>query len=164
MIDTEIDKLTNSIENAFTGERFLTDVILATQQEIEPTVWQFDWRKEIKKAHTSLYKLITKGNEHIIQGLLSISDGHNHIFLNLIENAHVNKGQNKIYTGVADNLFAFACKVSFEKQYDGFVVFDSKTALIEHYQQKLFAKRLGGLRLYIDTDAALRLLNQYYND
>ncbi|MFN8357836.1 MAG: hypothetical protein U0Y10_25475 [Spirosomataceae bacterium] len=143
---------------------FLTDVITVTQHEIDPTAWQFDWQKEIRKNNTAVYKLITKGNQHIIQGLLSISDGQDHIFLNLIENAHFNKGQNKIYTGVAGNLFAFACKVAFEKQYDGFVVFDSKTALIEHYQQKLSAKRLGGLRLYIDTSAALQLLNQYYND
>lgn len=111
-----------------------------------------------------MYKLITQGNESIIQGLLSISDGTDHVFMNLIENAPFNKGQNKVYTGVAGNLIAFACKTSFEKGYDGFVVFDSKTALMKHYEEKLFAQRLVGLRMYLDTTEALRLLNQYYDE
>jgi hypothetical protein len=164
MISIEIDRLTHSIENAFTGERFLTDVLVVSKKEIIATDWQFDWHKEINKAANSVYKLVTRGNDTIIQGLLSISDGNDHIFMNLIENASFNKGQNKVYTGVAGNLMAFACKFSFEKGYDGFVVFDAKTALIKHYQEALYAKRLGGLRMYLDTNAAMRLLNQYYND
>jgi hypothetical protein len=164
MIEIEIDKLTNSIENAFTGERFITDVLTVNKKEIISTDWQFDWEKEVNKWSTQVYKLVTKGNESIIQGLLSVSDGKDHIFMNLIENAHFNKGQNKVYIGVAGNLIAYACKISFEKGYDGFVVFDSKTALIKHYEEHLFAKRLGGLRMYIDSSAALRLLNQYYNE
>jgi hypothetical protein len=60
-------------------------------------------------------------------------------------------------------LVAYACKISLESGYDGYVVFDSKTALIEHYMDKLHAKRLGGLRMYIDTSAAFRLIDKYFN-
>jgi hypothetical protein len=163
MIDVEIDKLTNSIENAFTEERFLTDILPVKFSEIVEKNWLFDWKKENNKSGCKVFKLVTRGNEEVIQGLLSISDGKDHIFMNLLESASFNKGQNKVYLGVAGNLVAYACKVSFDTGYDGYVVFDSKTALIEHYEEKLHAKRLGGLRMYIDTVAAFRLLDQYFN-
>lgn len=163
MIDIEIDKLTNSIENAFTEERFLTDVLPVKINEINPADWVFDWIKEISNPKKQVYKLVTKENHNIIQGLISISDGTDHIFMNLLENAQFNKGKNKVYNGVAGNLIAFACKIAFEKNYDGFVVFDAKTALMQHYQDTLHAKKLGGLRMYIDTIAAFRLLDKYYN-
>jgi hypothetical protein len=163
MIDVEIDKLTNSIENVFTEERFLTDILPVKFSEIVEKNWLFDWKKENNKSGCKVFKLVTRGNEEVIQGLLSISDGKDHIFMNLLESASFNKGQNKVYLGVAGNLVAYACKVSFDTGYDGYVVFDSKTALIEHYEEKLHAKRLGGLRMYIDTVAAFRLLDQYFN-
>lgn len=163
MIDTEIDKLTNSIENAFTEERFLTDILPVKISEIVEKDWLFDWKKELGKSGCKIYKLVTRGNEDVIQGLLSISDGKDHIFMNLLESATFNKGKNKVYLGVAGNLVAYACKVSFDAEYDGYVVFDSKTALIEHYEEKLHAKKLGGLRMYIDTIAAFRLLDNYFN-
>lgn len=163
MIDIEIDKLTNSIENAFTEERFLTDVLPIKINEINSADWVFDWKKEISNPKKQVYKLVTKENHNIIQGLISISDGTDHIFMNLLENAQFNKGKNKVYNGVAGNLIAFACKIAFEKDYDGFVVFDAKTALTQHYQDTLHAKKLGGLRMYIDTIAAFRLLDKYYN-
>jgi hypothetical protein len=163
MIDAEIDKLTNSIENAFTEERFLTDVLPVKLNEIIAEEWLFDWKKEIRKVDCKVFKLVTRGNESVIQGLLSFLDGKDHIFMNLLESASFNKGQNKVYLGVAGNLVAYACKISLDLGYDGYVVFDSKTALIEHYQEKLHAKRLGGLRMYIDTTAAFRLLDKYFN-
>lgn len=47
-IDIEIDKLTNSIENAFSGDSFETDLTLITKEDLKPikkgNVWQFDWR------------------------------------------------------------------------------------------------------------------------
>jgi hypothetical protein len=160
MIDAEIDKLTNSIENAFTEERFLTDILPVKLNEIIAEEWLFDWKKEIRKVDCKVFKLVTRGNESVIQGLLSFLDGKDHIFMNLLESASFNKGQNKVYLGVAGNLVAYACKISLDL---GYVVFDSKTALIEHYQEKLHAKRLGGLRMYIDTTAAFRLLDKYFN-
>ncbi len=163
MLDVEIDKLTNSIENAFTEERFLTDILPIKNEEIIEKDWLFDWKKENNKSGCKVSKLVTRGNENVIQGLLSISDGKDHIFMNLLESASFNKGQNKVYLGVAGNLVAYACKISLESGYDGYVVFDSKTALIEHYMDKLHAKRLGGLRMYIDTSAAFRLIDKYFN-
>lgn len=98
----------------------------------------------------------------IIQGLLSIEDKNDHIFMHLIESAKFNKGKNKVYLGVPGNLVAFACKVSVEKGYEGFIAFDAKTALIKHYVQTLHATHFRGLSMYIETSAALKLISQYF--
>ena len=98
----------------------------------------------------------------IIQGLLCIEDKKDHIFLHLLESAKFNKGKQKVYLGVAGNLVAFACKISFEKGYEGFVAFDSKTALIKHYEQTLGATHFRGQRMFIETRAATQLVAKYF--
>jgi len=82
--------------------------------------------------------------------------------MHLIESAKFNKSQNKVYLGVPGNLVAFACKVSVEMGYEGFIAFDAKTALIKHYQDTLHATHFRGLRMFIETNAALRLIKQYF--
>ena len=79
-INEKIDKLTNSIENAFTGERFLTDILPVSLSEIITKDWAFDWKAEINAKDRQTFKLVTRGNESIIQGLISISDGKDHIY------------------------------------------------------------------------------------
>jgi len=90
-------------------------------------------------------------NPTIIQGLLSIEDKEDHVFMHLIESSKFNKGIDKVYFGVPGNLVAFACKISFDKGYLGFLAFDAKTALIKHYQETLHATYFRGLRMYIET-------------
>jgi hypothetical protein len=80
----------------------------------------------------------------------------------LIESAKFNKGKNKAYIGVPGNLVAYACKVSVDKGYDGFLAFDAKTILIKHYEQSLGATHFRGRRMFIETSAALRLISQYF--
>ena len=160
-----IDKLTNSIENTSTGEVFDTVVEQLTIKDlnrIPKSDWQFDWAKEIKDKTKEVYKLTTVNNPTIIQGLLSLEDKQDHIFMHLLESSKFNKGKNKIYLGVPGNLVAFACKISVDKGYQGFLAFDAKTALIKHYQETLHATHFRGLRMFIDTNAALRLISQYF--
>jgi hypothetical protein len=160
-----IDKLTNSIENTSTGEVFDTVVVQLTIKDlnrIPKSDWQFDWAKEIKDKTKEVYKLTTVNNPTIIQGLLSLEDKQDHIFMHLLESSKFNKGKNKIYLGVPGNLVAFACKISVDKGYQGFLAFDAKTALIKHYQETLHATHFRGLRMFIDTNAALRLISQYF--
>lgn len=163
----EVDKLTNSIENALTGEIFDTEISRLSSKDnrrIKKTDWLFDWKKELKDASKEVYKLTTVNNPTIIQGLLSIEDKQDHLFMHLIESSNFNKGQDKVYVGVPGNLVAYACKVAFERGYQGFVAFDSKTALIEHYQQMLGATHFRGLRMFIETTAATKLVKQYFKD
>lgn len=166
-LDFIIDKLTNSIENTSTTEVFDTEIVRLTTiniKQIKETDWQFKWHKELKDKTKEVYKLTTVNNPTIIQGLLSIEDKKDHIFMHLIESAKFNKGKNKVYLGIPGNLIAFACKVSVDKGYEGFLAFDAKTALIKHYEQSLHATHFRGLRMFIETSAALKLISQYFKN
>ena len=164
-LDFIIDKLTNSIENTLTGEVFDTEIVRLKKvdsKQIKETNWQFDWHKELDDKTKQVYKLTTVNNPNIIQGLLSIEDKQDHMFMHLVESAKFNKGKGKVYFGVPGNLVAFACKVSVDKGYDGFLAFDAKSALIKHYQESLHATHFRGIRMFIETSAALRLISQYF--
>jgi hypothetical protein len=115
---------------------------------------------ELKSSLKAVFKLFTVNNSGIIQGLIAVEDKKDHIFLHLLEGAKFNKGKNKLYLGVAGNLAAFACRISFDKGYEGFVAFDSKTALIEHYEKSLGATHFRGQRMFIETRAAAQLGRQ----
>ena len=100
-LDFVIDKLTNSIENTSTGEVFDTEIVrlfIKNINQIKKADWQFDWESEIKDKSKEVYKLTTINNPNIIQGLLSIEDKQDHIFMHLIENAKFNKNKNKVKT------------------------------------------------------------------
>ena len=163
--DIEIDKLTRSIENAVSGDSFKTEVIkltLADIRKLKKTNWLFDWKIEAKNVDKKVYKLVIVDNPDIVQGLVSLQDRGDHIFLSLIESNKFKRGANKVYLGVPGNLFAFACKVSFDKGYGGYVSFESKTKLKVHYQQMLGAHFLFGNFMAIDTNAAAKLIEQYF--
>ena len=83
--------------------------------------------------------------------------------MHLIESAPFNKGKNKVYTGVPGNLVAFACKLSFQRGFEGYLSFLSKTNLIDHYEKTLGAINAGGQLMVINTAAALRLTNKYFD-
>lgn len=164
-LDFEVDKLTNSIENLVTGEVFDTEVTrlsLINKRQIKKAEWQFDWQKELIDRTKEVYKLTTVNNPSIIQGLLSIEDKQDHVFMHLIESSSFNKGRGKVYVGVPGNLVAFACKASMQRGYEGFLAFDAKTELIAHYAQTLHATHFRGLHMFIGTSAAQRLINQYF--
>lgn len=124
----------------------------------------FDWREESKHLDREIFKLTILGNVHIIQGLACISDFKDHIYLYLIESAPFNLGKSKLYKGVPGNLIAFACKLSLDKGYDGFVAFTAKTKLIDHYEKSLGATHVGGHKMIIYPDAALKLIRKYFNE
>ncbi len=166
-LDFEVDKLTNSIENAISGEVFDTLTVKLKPEDgksIKKVEWVFNWNNELKDKTKQVYKLTTVSNPTIIHGLISLTDKGDHIYMHLIENAKFNKGKNKLYKGVAGNLVAFGCKMSFEKNYDGVVSFIAKTQLVTHYEQTLGAKLFGGNRMFIDTKEAFILTTKYFKD
>jgi hypothetical protein len=166
-LDFEIDKLTHSIENAASGEVFMTEIILLSTEDLQSITkqngWKFNWKKEFADSNKQVYKLVIVGQAEI-QGLLSVSIKTDHVFMNLLENAPFNIGKNKRYSGTAGNLVAYACKMSFLLGYDGYVAFDAKSRLIVHYQQSLGAVLIGGQRMIIETQSAIQLIARYYPD
>lgn len=164
-IDIEIDKLTRSIENVISGDVFDTELILLNSNntnELKKYEWLFDWYAQLELNDREIYKLVINGNSEVIQGLVSLTDRGDHIYMNLIESSKFNRGKNKIYYGVPGNLVAHACKISFEKGYGGFVAFDAKTKLIKHYEETIFATHFKGTRMFIGNTSALRLVTQYF--
>ena len=164
-VDIIIDKLTRSIENAISGDSFKTEVLKLTPDDlktIKKEDWLFDWKSEAKNKGKIIYKLVIVHNQNIIQGLVSLQDKGDHIYMHLIESSKFNRGAKKIYLGIPGNLVAFACKLSFDKGYQGFIAFDAKSSLIKHYQKSLYATHFRGLRMFIETNAALRLISQYF--
>lgn len=119
-------------------------------------------RSELLDNTKEVFKLTIPHNPKVIQGLLSLSLEPDHVYMHLLENAPFNIGQNKLYEGVAGNLVAYACKISFQHGYDGFVSFTAKTRLIDHYQKTLGAYTLGGHRMIIPTASARILIDNYF--
>ncbi len=165
-LNIEIDKLTNSIINTISGDSFQTEINGISKADLnqitKKTGWKFNWTAEFKMADRKIYKLTIKGNSKIIQGVASISDYNDHFYLHLVESAPFNFGKNKLYEGVPGNLFSFACKQSLEKGYEGFVSFQSKTQLINHYEKSLGAVHVGGHKMIIFPHAAKRLIRKYF--
>lgn len=164
--DFVVDKLNNSITNRISGDSLMTEVLLLTAVDVKKinkkNGWLFDWKKEFESQEKEIYKLVILRNESIVQGLASISIKPDHIFLNLIESAKFNRGENKLYEGVSGNLVAFACRLSFQRGHDGFVAFHAKTQLINHYEKSLKVIHHGNQLMIIDTVAAKELVNQYF--
>ncbi len=84
--------------------------------------------------------------------------------MDLLENAPFNLGRSKLYEGVAGNLVAYACKISFQHGFDGYVSFTAKTRLVEHYQKTLNAITFGGQLMIINTLAANILVDKYFKN
>ncbi len=167
-LDFIIDKLTNSVENILTGDSFHTDITLVSVADLKTITkkngWAFDWKYELKQPEREVYKLTIVNNSTIIQGLISIEVRSSHIYMHLIESAPFNKGKTKVYAGVPANLVAFACRLSFQRGFEGNVSFFSKTQLIDHYIKTLGAFHFGGRIMIIDTTAALTLIGKYFKN
>ena len=164
LINIEIDKLTNSIENRITGDRFDTQILKIDKKDISKlkSGWNFDWRSECN-SESEVYKLIIENNKSVIQGLISLSVKQGFVYIELIESADFNIGRNKVYYGVAGNLFAFACKLSWDNGNYGYIAFNAKTNLIKHYIETLGAKQIGNSnQLIVEPEEALILISKYY--
>ena len=97
-----------------------------------------------------------------ILGLLSLKDIKDElrIHINLIEISEKNRGQGKKYDRIAGCLIAYACELSFDKSYDGFVSLVPKTRLINHYC-KHYGFEQYGRQLGLGYEASINLIKKY---
>jgi len=165
-LDFEIDKITESIECAKTGESFETLVLPIEKADLKEATkkngWKFDWKLEFNVPKRLVYKLVKKQETEIIQGIVSFEKDDGFVKMPLIETAPFNFGKSKKHQGVCGNLVAYGCKWSIELGFDGVLSFISKTDLIEHYIKTLGAVHLGGQRMAIFEDKAAILVNNYF--
>ncbi|TPG33435.1 hypothetical protein [Flavobacterium pectinovorum] len=161
-----IDKLTDSILNTISGDSFQTEVSRITSVDLKTVLkkngWNFDWKSQFNDIQKEVYKLTIVNNSNIVQGAISITIEQDHVYMNLLESSPFNVGKNKLYEGVSGNLVAFACKVSFQKGFDGFVAFTAKTNLIKHYEENLGAFHFKNQRMIIETEASKKLVKKYF--
>jgi len=166
ILDFKIDKLTDSILNRISGDSFRTEVSLVTKSDLKSISklkgWSFDWKFEFNQIDREVYKLTITDNNEIIQGLISLAVKSDYVYMFLLESAPFNIGRNKLYEGVPGNLVAFACKLSFQRGGEGFVSFESKSKLINHYVKTLGAYHFGGNLMIIDPLASKKLVDKYF--
>ena len=167
-LDFIIDKLTNSIENVLSGDSFTTEVSLVAASDLKTISkkngWVFNWIHEFKQPQREVYKLTITNNLPIIQGLMSLEIKDDHSYMHLVESAPFNKGKNKVYLGVSGNLVAFACRLSFQRGFEGNISFLAKSQLVNHYEKTLGALHFGGRVMIIESKAALNLINKYFKN
>jgi hypothetical protein len=161
-----IDKLTNSIEDAVTGESLETEIVSLEKADLKNIPkkygWRFSWKKETKYSDRRVCKLVVRGDS-IIQGLISLQVMDGFVEMHLIESSPHNIGHKKKYAGVAGNLVAFACKMSFDLGFQGFIAFTPKTILVQHYTETLGAELIFRNRMKIASVPAKKLVNSYYD-
>ena len=152
-----VDKITNSIEEGSTGISHKTEIALLRVDDIgfihRKNGWFFNWEEEYKKTKRHVFKL-TLDKDKLIQGLISLEPFENYIEMHLIESAPHNYGTTKRFIGVPANLVAFACKLSFDSGFEGFVGFTAKTNLIHHYIEALGAELIFRNRMSISGNSA----------
>ncbi len=170
-IDIEIDELTSCLRNNETGALVNTTIEQVRPKKNEYSDWEFDWTKPEKSGY-SVYALKAEGDKRA-QGLIAFKEDKNSwaIDIDIVEAAPHNNTHNKRnngkkeYNGVGGHLFAEACRYSVEKGYGGYVFFESKSNLFEHYSKTLGAIRIGNSqRMVINEKAAQKLINRYYKE
>ena len=140
-------------------ELISVNILLPTAKHLKKDGWKFDWEKSLG----AVSQKIAYFDKDTIQGLVEFEEVPSSLYniIYRIELAPENIGKNKEIDNVAGTLFAYVAKDSLDIGFDGFVVFDSKTILKDHYVRKYGAKILYGDRLYFDTKASKALVNKY---
>ena len=170
IINAEIDELTPCLRNLKTGEIVQTTVKEITPQKGQFKDWEFDWTLPQKNGFR-VFALYADGDERI-QGLVATKPVKENIAIKIdiveaapFNNKHnpINTAHKKEYSGVGGHLFAEAVKQSYENGFDGFVYFQAKTNLINHYIKTLGAEEIANNRtMSISGKEARVLYEEYY--
>lgn len=163
LINIEIDELTPCLRSTITSNTVDTIIEIIKIVKEDYDGWNFDWSITQDEGY-EIYSLKVI-NSNVIEGLLALKKDYesNGIYVNLVESAPKNVGKNGEYNGVGGHLFAFACREAKKIGFD-FIYFDSKTNLIDYYNQTLGAVLLFGQRMIIENDAFEDLINKYYEE
>ena len=166
----DIDSLTQCLIRKRDDRIVKTEIKEIDVQNYNFKNWEFNWIEESKKGNKILG--LFAENDKRVQGIIEYYENKERKLLEviLVEIAPFNNQHNpknhlksKEYMGVGGHLFAEVARISFEKGYDGYVSFLAKTSLIEHYKKTLGAKQLSYIEMYIDDEAARKLVKKYYN-
>lgn len=171
-IEIIIDEITpcllDSKDNAYVDTNYeiikpISHEVAAQMQKYEK--WKFDWSDQ-DLQDCSIYALYVDGSS-ITQGLIACREYKNkgntlgYIEVALAESNPKNVGENGRYKGVGAHLFSIASKLSFDLGYEGYVMFISKTDLVEHYIKTLKAEVLFDRTMQLTSSASKYLVEMY---
>ena len=170
LVKIDIDLLTQCLIRKKDDKIIKTKIKEIVVQDYNLKDWEFNWIDESKKGNKILG--LFAENDKRLQGIIEYYENKERRLLEviLVEIAPFNNYHNpknylksKEYLGVGGHLFAEVARISFEKGYDGYVSFLAKTNLKEHYKKTLGAKQLSYIEMYIDDEAARKLVKKYYS-
>ena len=168
-VDVIIDSLTDCIVDRESGNeyqtgyrRIINKISKKKAKSLISDGWLFDWSIPQSEGY-EVYELYTE-HDNELQGMIAIKNNRTELFseINIVESSPRNRGSKGIYKGVGGNLFAIACRESFQCGFDGYVKFIAKTKLVEYYMESIDAKVIGGQQMYLDENAALALVEKYF--
>jgi hypothetical protein len=133
---------------------------IATLKEIRQNKEQFGFNFEKNYKENTVYK-ITKENDDVIQAFVSVQPITNVLKCSNMETNKINKSPLSIHGGIGKSIIALCCKISFDMGFDGYITFEAKTNLFDYYK-RYGAKRISGLKMYIDTIGAKKLVDIYF--
>lgn len=157
------------IIDALTGEQVPVRIIqLSTDRAVtrynKKNGWHFQWVKEFYDGY-DIYAVQLAASPYTIQGLLALKPDPDSV---AVEMKLVGIGPNnykrvgQYYKGIGRLLFAKACEMSFEYEFEGYVYLVAKTNLIGYYREAFHAELIGvDRKMLIDTDAAIFILENY---
>jgi hypothetical protein len=128
--------------------------------------WNFNWRKLVREESGTAYLLRTLNSPEKIEGALHLRIISGMMIMEVLELAPWNIGKtNKRFDFVAGCLIAFGCResIKIEGAYKGFLVFMSKSNLIEWYVKKYKVELALGQRMFISSENGERLIGEYLN-
>lgn len=123
--------------------------------------WDFDWSRPQKEGFP-VYELFIKGNKDV-QGRIAFRPEGGVTLAQLIESRAENRGRHGKYINVGSHLFAIAALISFQAGYDGWIAFEAKTDLIDHYRSIGAQSTFGPKEkpMHFETPAAKRLIDEH---
>lgn len=154
-------------ENHYIEIKSPYNISLATKDDLKKVLkkngWLFNWKKEYAVPGRLIYKL-TAADKEEMEGLISLEPRKTEQFIEmpLIESAPHNRGPEKRYHRVPVTLVAFACQMSLDMGFGGYVAFTAKTKLVEHYRNILGAEQMGSsARMLITSETGEFLVNSH---
>ncbi len=135
--------------------------------------WRFNFAKQLQKLSGAIaYVLVAADTPTVIEGCMIFQMKDKILpYMNFIEVAPHNRGENRKYDHVAGCLIAFAFKQSLlqgKDEYNGFLAFDvleeteeETKRLMRHYSSKYNAKLFKGTRMVIIDKDGEALIAKY---
>ena len=155
--------LNNAIILNTTGQKYDAIAVQVNAAEIKKHSHQFEYFDFIRLINDgyTVYKICRHNEENIFQGMVAVKPSTAFLDCANMETNNFNKRPISLYGNVGKCIVALCCKISMDAGFGGYIAFYAKNELFGYYE-RLGAKHLFGLRMYIDEKAAQKLIYLYF--